>query len=127
MAFKKQKWTTVKLNQIKKLILHNIQAAVKSGNYVVRSHVVNHMITEDFRETHIIEAIENGTILELYADESRCLIKGTFQLSKKGKESLHVVIDYWSEFDNIDWVDLVTAYIPRYPFWETAIKRGRKQ
>lgn len=117
----------MKLNQTKQLILKKIQDAVQSGNYVVQSHVVNHMNTEGFKEANIVEAIENGTILELYANESRCLITGAFQLSKKGNESLHVVIDYWSEFDEIDWVDLVTAYIPRYPFWETPIKRGIKQ
>ena len=83
------------------------------------------MIVESFKETHIIEAVKNGEILELYREESRCLITGTFQISPNRQESLHVVVDYWSEIDSIDWVDLVTAYIPRYPFWETPNKRGK--
>lgn len=77
-------------------------------------------------EKNIVEAVENGEILEHYIEEERCLITGTFQISGKNRESLHIVVDYWSESKVIDWIDIVTAYIPRYPFWETSYKRGKK-
>ncbi|MBW1615337.1 MAG: hypothetical protein JRJ49_02150 [Deltaproteobacteria bacterium] len=47
-------------------------------------------------------------------------------MTKRVKETLHVVIDYWSELKKIDWIDIVTAYIPRYPFWKTPYIRGKK-
>ena len=58
--------------------------------------------------------------------ENRCLITEKFRLTKRVKETLHVVIDYWSELKKIDWIDIVTAYIPRYPFWKTPYIRGNK-
>ena len=103
----------------------NIQIAVQNENYALRPHSISHMLAEGFNENNIIEAISNGKILEHYIDEDRCLITGTFQVSKNIKESLHIVVDYWSESEEIDWVDIVTAYIPRFPFWETPYKRGR--
>ena len=114
-----------KLNKNK--ILRSIQDAVKREDYALRSHAVRHMLAEGFDEAHILESIENGKIHEIYYEESRCLITGTFQVSRSLKEALHVVVDYWSESEEIDWVDLVTAYIPRYPFWETPYRRGRKK
>ncbi len=92
-----------------------------------RPHAIGHMLAEGFSESDIIEVILNGRIIEHYIEEDRCLITGTFQLSLKIKESLHIVVDYWSESEAIDWVDIVTAYIPRYPFWETPHKRGRRK
>ncbi len=107
--------------------LRKIREALQSGNYALRPHTVSHMLAEGFEESDIIEAVGNGKILENYIEEDRCLVTGTFQLSEKLKESLHVVLDYWSETGTIDWVDIVTAYIPRHPFWETPYKRGRKK
>ena len=108
-------------------ILISIQEAVQNGNYALRPHAVSHMFAEGFDESNIVESIENGRILEHYIEEDRCLIAGTFRISKGNRESLHIVVDYWSESKVIDWVDIVTAYIPRYPFWETSYKRGRKK
>ena len=110
-----------------KNILKNIQETVKNENYALRPHVVSHMLAEGFYESDIIETIGSGRILEHYSEEERCLIIGTFQLSENVKESLHIVVDYWSESEVIDWVDFITAYIPRQPFWETPHKRGRKK
>jgi len=113
--------------QEKNTILKCIQEATKIKNYALRSHAVRHMLTEGFDEPHILESIENGKILEIYNEDSRCLIIGTFQISESIKEFLHVVVDYWSESGQIDWVDFVTAYIPRAPFWETPLRRGGKR
>lgn len=107
-------------------IFKNIQKVVKNGHYALRPHAVSHMLAEGFDESNIVEAIKNGKILEHYIEEDRCLIVGTFSMITRGRESLHIVVDYWSESKTVDWVDIITAYIPRYPFWETPYKRGRK-
>lgn len=108
-------------------IFKNIQEAVQKGNYALRPHAVSHMLAEGFEESSIVEAVENGRILEHYIEEERCLITGTFRVSENDSESLHIVLDYWSESRAIEWIDIVTAYIPRYPFWETPYKRGGKR
>ena len=105
----------------------HIREAVQNGNYALRPHTVSHILAEGFDEGHIIEAVGNGKILEDYIEEDRCLVAGTFQLSENIKESLHIVLDYWSASEEIDWVDIVTAYIPRRPFWETPYKRGKRK
>ncbi len=110
-----------------KIILKKIKEAVKNGDYALRPHTVSHMLAEGFEEANIVEGVGNGKILEHYSKEYRCLIVGNFQLTTNLRESIHVVVDYWSESQEIDWVDLVTAYIPQRPFWETPYRRGRKK
>ena len=107
-------------------IIEGIHDAVQKANYALRPHAVSHMLAEGFHEKDIIEAILNGKIIENYIDEDRCLIAGAFKLSPKTKESLHIVIDYWFESKRVEWIDIVTAYIPRRPFWNTPYKRGKK-
>jgi len=55
------------------------------------------------------------------------LIEGQFHVSENIKEHLHIVVDYWSESGQIDCVDIIMAYIPQRPFWETPYKMGLKQ
>jgi hypothetical protein len=82
------------------------------------------MISEGFRESDIIEAIGNGIVLEEYVEEDRCLIAGKYAVSQTISEALHVVVDFWEEGSEIEWIDIVTAYIPRRPFWLTPQQRG---
>jgi hypothetical protein len=103
-----------------------IKDAVNRGHYALRPHVVVHMLSEGFYEENIREAIENGRIWEIYEEENRCLIIGQFKITEKTSEHLHVVIDFWSEHENIEWIDIVTVYIPRRPHWETPFQRGGK-
>jgi len=107
-------------------LLKNIQRQIQKKNYALRPHAVSHMLAEGFSERCIVEAMENGKIIENYFAEDRCLIAGFFQISEKTRESLHVV-DFWSESNQIEWVDIVTAYIPRRPFWQTPHIRGKRK
>ncbi len=107
-------------------ILGKIKKTIKKGSYALRPHTVTHMLSEGFDEENIVEALLNGKILEQYTKESRCLITGKFQISKQTQGALHLVVDYWSETKEIEWVDIVTTYIPRKPFWETPNRRGKK-
>lgn len=111
----------------KSALLERIREAVKRSDYALRVHAVRHMLSGGFDESDILECIESGKILENYHEENRGLISGSFHTSEHLRESLHVVLDYWSESGKIDWIDLVTAYIPRPPFWETPYRRGRKR
>jgi len=108
-------------------LLKKIRKSVQEKNYALRPHTVSHMLAEGFDESNIVEAVGNGKILELYHEEDRCLIAGTFQLTEKIKGSLHIVVDFWSESETVEWVDIVTAYIPRRPFWKTPHMRGRRK
>jgi len=80
------------------------------------------MIEEGFDETGMIEAVMSGSrILENYMSEMRCLLLGCFWVSEKVRQPLHVVCDY----SNPRMVDIVTAYVPQKPWWNTPDKRGR--
>jgi len=108
-------------------LLINIQKLVSERQYALRPHAVTHMLSEGFDEKEIVESIGNGKIIEDYCEEDRCLISGKFKITEKTHENLHVVIDYWSESEDIDWIDIVTAYIPRLPFWKTPYIRGKRK
>lgn len=83
------------------------------------------MISEGFREGDILEALCNGRLLEEYGGEDRCLISGRFSLTASISEHLHVVVDFWREGTEVAWIDIVTAYVPRRPFWATPFLRGK--
>ena len=74
-----------------------------------------------------MEAIQSGKILEWYKDENRCLIVGSYIVTQTTSESFHVVVDYWTESETIDWIDIVTAYLPQRPFWATPHQRGKEK
>ena len=107
-------------------LLAAIRSAIQSDDYALRPHAVSHMLSEGFGESDILGAIGNGKILERYPDESRCLVVGTYPVSQTTNESLHVVIDCWTVTGTIDWIDIVTAYVPQRPFWETPYQRAKK-
>jgi hypothetical protein len=103
--------------------LVRIQQFVQQGQYRVKVHTLQHMMEEGFEESHIVEAVMGGEVLEDYPDENRCLILGTFHWTTKTISPLHIVCDYSQR----DRVEFVTAYIPRRPAWITARQRGRKK
>jgi len=64
----------------------------------------------------------DSKIIELYDEDKRCLILGSFYGSGRVKSPLHIVCDY----SNGKIVDIVTAYIPQKPWWVSLTRRGRK-
>ncbi len=103
--------------------LKKIQAFVQAGKYRVKIHALRHLMEDGFEERHIAEAIATGKILEHYAEESRCLVVGTFHWTPKSSSSLHVICDYGQS----DRVEFVTAYIPQRPEWVNPKQRGKKK
>jgi hypothetical protein len=81
------------------------------------------MIKEGFSENDILAVIQSGRLFESYDEEQRCLILGSFASGESALIPLHVLCDY----SNDDIVDIVTAYIPQKPWWQTETKRGRIQ
>lgn len=102
------------------MTLEQIQQLIALGAYTVKSHAIGHMLEEGFELDHCLEAISTGTILEDYSDEKRCLMVGTFSWAPNTIDHLHVVVDY----SDPDWLDLITAHIPRQPFWQNSYMRS---
>lgn len=99
-----------------------LRERIQLGNYLVKSHAVQHAIKEGFDRKHIVEAILNGQIIESYPDEKRALICGRFSQSRN-RLYLHVVCEYGDPV----YVEFVTAYIPDEALWEKPPYRRRKQ
>ena len=101
-----------------------IKSLAGALRYRIRSHAVRHMIEEGFAEQDIIQILSGrGRILEDYPDESRCLILGYYSISEAVRCPLHVVCDYSAP----NLLDIVTAYMPEKPWWDSPTKRGRTQ
>ncbi|MDP3185436.1 MAG: DUF4258 domain-containing protein [Anaerolineales bacterium] len=99
-----------------------LRKRVKRGNYLVKSHAVQHALKEGFDRRHMVEALLNGEIIEGYPDEKRVLICGQTTILEKSKLYLHVVCEYADPV----YVEFVTAYIPDRSLWETLPLRRRK-
>jgi hypothetical protein len=105
-------------------LLKKIKSLVAGAKYRVRIHAVRHMIEEGFTESDMLAALTGKSkILELYEDERRCLVLGSFKITATVQSSLHLVCDY--SRDNV--VDIVTAYIPQKPWWISPSQRGRQR
>ena len=101
--------------------LRTVRGLIEQKKYRIRIHAVQHMIKEGFSEDDIVEVLRSGQLLENYHEESRCLILGSFATGASPPTPLHVLCDY----SNKGAVDIVTAYIPQKPWWQTEAKRGR--
>lgn len=105
-------------------LLDRIRTLIRGGRYRVRLHAVRHMIQEGFREEDILAAVSaECKILEDYPEDSRCLVLGYFFVSEHVKAPLHVVCDYSRE----EVIDIVTAYVPQKPWWESPSRRGKRR
>ncbi len=71
--------------------LETIRERVGRGNYFVKSHAVIHASKEGFNEPHMVQAILNGKIIEVYPTEQRVLVCGQANLTESIRIYLHVV------------------------------------
>ena len=103
-------------------LLEWLKALAGTGGFRIRPHTTRHMFKEGILERDIVEAvIGKCRMLERYDEVSRCLVLGYFQLSANVRAPLHLVFEY----SRADAVDIVTAYIPQKPWWETPWQRGK--
>lgn len=103
--------------------IETIPQRVRAGNYLARSHTVQHAVKEGFERKHIVEAILNGKIIEAYPDDGRVLICGSPSLSKTVTIYLHIVCEYTDPV----YVEFITAYIPDELQWENPPFKRRKR
>ncbi|MCL4706755.1 DUF4258 domain-containing protein [bacterium] len=103
-----------------------IQERVRAGNYLAKSHAIQHALKEGFERKHMVEAVLNGKIIEEYPDDKRVLICGRVNLLERIFIYLHVACEYADPV----YAEFVTAYIPDEDQWErpdfTRRKRKRK-
>ena len=100
-----------------------IRERVQAGNYLVKSHAVQHALKEGFERKHIVEAILNGRVIEEYPDDQRVLICGSITIAENLSLYMHVVCEY---ADSV-YTEIVTAYIPNELQWENPPFKRRKQ
>ena len=62
--------------------IETIRKRVRAGDFLVKSHAIQHAIKEGFDRRHMVEAIINGTLIEKYPDDQRALICGQANLTK---------------------------------------------
>lgn len=102
-------------------LFSKLRTLLEKRKYRIRIHAVRHMAEEGFSEDDLLEALLGKCrILENYPGENRCLLAGYFRLSQKVHCALHAVCDYSKD----EVLDIVTAYIPQKPWWNTPTKRG---
>jgi len=105
-------------------IIAEIQRRIKAESYRIRSHAVRHMIEEGFDENQLLEALTGKLqLLEDYSEEFRYLALGRFYFATNVVSPLHIVCD----LSNEEVLDIVTAYIPQRPWWDTPMQRGEKR
>ena len=100
-----------------------IRERVRTGNYLVKSHAVQHALKEGFERKHIVEAILNGRLIEEYPDDQRVLICGSITIAADLHFYLHIVCEY---ADSV-YIEIVTSYIPNEFQWENPPFRRRKR
>lgn len=98
-----------------------IRERVRTGDYLIRSHVVQHALKEGFERRHIVEAVLNGRIIEEYPDDQRVLICSSTTMAGDLDLHLHVVCEYADPV----YTEFVTAYIPDESQWESPPFRRR--
>ena len=99
-----------------------IRKRLDAGNYLFKSHAVQHALKEGFERKHILEAVFNGKIIEEYSESQRVLICGSIMRAQDFNLYLHVVCEYADPV----YIEIVTAYIPDESQWENPPFRRRK-
>lgn len=103
--------------------IETIRERVRAGNYLVKSHAIQHALKEGFERRQMVEAVLEGAIIEDYREDKRALVCGKTNLSQNMGIYLHVVCEYADPV----YVEFVTAYIPDELEWEKPPLRRRKR
>ena len=101
--------------------IEEIKEKIRHNEYEISLHAEKERYAEDITISDLETAISNGEILEDYFDDPRgksCLILGYSQ-----NRPIHIVCGHTS----INWIRIITVYIPKPPKWideRTRTKRG---
>lgn len=100
-----------------------IRERVRAGNYLVKSHAIQHALKEGFDRSHMVEALLNGIVIEDYPQVQRVLICGRTTIAETTPIYLYVVCEYSDQ----TYAELVTAYVPDEREWESPPFRRRRR
>ena len=103
--------------------IETIRERVRAGNYLVKSHAVQHALKEGFERRHIVEVIFNESVIEEYPADQRVLMCGSITTA----ETLHLYLHVVCEYADPVYTEIVTAYIPNESQWESPPFRRRKR
>ncbi|MDP2765955.1 MAG: DUF4258 domain-containing protein [Candidatus Methanoperedens sp.] len=101
--------------------IEEIKEKIRREEYEISFHAEKERYAEGITISDLEKAISDGEILEDYLDYPRgqsCLILGYSQ-----NRPIHIVCGYTS----INWIRIITVYIPKLPKWideRTRTKRG---
>jgi hypothetical protein len=74
--------------------IEELRKRVRHGNYLIKSHAIQHALKEGFERKHMVDVILNGEIIETYPDEKRALVSGQVFIAERMKTYLHIVCEY---------------------------------
>lgn len=100
-----------------------LRERIQRGDYLVKSHAIQHAIKEGFDQKNMVEAVLGGRIIEEYPEASRVLICGEVRLLGSIGVYLHLVCEYADPV----YLEFVTAYIPDETAWEWPPFRRRRR
>ncbi|MDP3105818.1 MAG: DUF4258 domain-containing protein [Candidatus Methanoperedens sp.] len=104
--------------------IEEIKEKIQHDEYEISFHAEKERYDEDITIPDLEAVISNGEILEEYHDDPRgesCLILGYSQ-----NRPIHIVCGYTS----INWIRIITVYIPKLPKWideRTRANRGKNE
>lgn len=91
-----------------------LREAVYNSCYYICSHAVQHARAEGFLEHDIIQVLLTGRVRAVYPAERRWLVCGYFE-SHNVQLPLHVVIEHHKDALHGEFLDVVTAFVPKQP------------
>jgi hypothetical protein len=102
-----------------KMDIKEIKENVKRNEYEISFHAEKERYAENITITDLENVIYNGEILEDYPDDVRgtsCLLLGHSQ-----NRPIHIVCGYTP----INWIRIITVYIPERPKWINERRRSK--
>lgn len=109
------------------LLLGLIRECIRTGRYAFTNHALTkHPPAEGFTPRQAIEAINNGSIVEHYAADCRCLVAGTASGLVVSKDFITTYIHCVVKYDDIRQVVVITMYRPSSDEWIGPFRRKPK-
>jgi hypothetical protein len=103
-----------------------IQECIRTGRFIFTRHALTkHPPREGFQANHALHAILNGTIIEDYPEQDRCLISGTASALKISRDYVSTYIHCVCRYDDIENIVVITMYRPSSDEWLNGERRRR--
>lgn len=94
-----------------------LREAVLSGQYQLCAHAIQHARAEGFLEADVTQVLQSGRVRAVYPEDKRWLVAGYFE-AQRIRLPLHVVVEVKearTPFGTTEFLDVVTAFIPKNP------------